>query len=166
MITAVNKGKNMSKIVEMRKGQISNEELKSAFKAHYDIMRRHYDMQTIKTIECATDALVATTIKNGLVFNAVHGQKASSRNVLGKMEIYKEYKTFISNIQALPQIEREFFLIKLQQKTLAYKNQMRKNLILGNFDEAKNALMLVKAGQIAFDSLKGKNQALDIVPER
>ena len=156
------------KIAEMEKSWFggSNIELSDNAKHNLDIMRKYIDTNKIKTINFATDALVMQSIKNGLVFNAVHKCKVSPANISGKAEIYKQYKNFISNIQALPQVEKVYFLLKLKRRAFSYEAQIRKNVLLGEFKEAKNCKMLFDACSVVFDSLKGKNKALDIVPER
>ena len=62
------------KIAEMEKSWFggSNVELSDNAKHNLDIMRKYIDANKIKTINFATDELVMQSIKNGLVFNAVH----------------------------------------------------------------------------------------------
>ena len=156
------------KIADMEKSWFggSNVELSDNAKHNLDIMRKYIDTNKIKTINFATDELVMQSVKNGLVFNAVHKCKVSPENIVGKAEIYKQYKTFISNIQVLPQVERVYFLLKLKQRAFSYEAMLRKNVILGEFKEAKNCKMLVDACRLVFDSLKGKNNALEVVSEK
>jgi hypothetical protein len=156
------------KIAEMEKSWFggSNVELSDDAMHNLEIMRKYIDEKKLKAIDFATDALVMQSVKNGLVFNAVHTCKVSPENIVGKAEIYKQYKTFISNIQALPQVERVYFLMKLKQRAFSYEAMLRKNVILGEFKEAKNCKMLVNACSLVFDSLKGKNRALEVVSEK
>lgn len=128
-----------------------------------EIMQKYYDKQKVTSIKLATDALVNQTIKNGIIFNRVYDLDANQATIGAKRIVYSEYKTFIKSIFALPQIEREFLVAKLNQNYEKCKKNFALNLALLDFETAKKYKVLGKSIKTALSSIEGRNKAIQMV---
>ena len=160
------KGKNM-KIKDLEKvffDDIAGASLED-LRENQKIMRKYFDNMKLQTIKKATDALVKTAIKNGVVFNAVCKIEPTPQNIGLKKSVYRQYMDFIGNINALPVIEKEYVMIKFEDKMKALKKQYYLEVAKGFFDEAKAYKMQVLALNTTLLSLKGQNKKFEIVRE-
>lgn len=128
-----------------------------------EIMQKYYDKQKVTSIKLATDALVNQTIKNGIIFNRVYDLDANQATIGAKRIVYSEYKTFIKSIFALPQIEREFLVTKLNQDYEKCRRNFAINTALLDFELAGKYRVVGKSIKTALTSIKGQNKALDMV---
>lgn len=153
------------KIVDLEKswfdsrGSLQN----STSKHNLLIMQKYIDAKKRNAIEKSTDALVATAVKNAIVFNRVKNMDINSKNLLSKQVVYGDFKKFIKNLNQLPEIEREYFQCVLQKNlNICYKKYCFYSMML-DFEEAQNAEIIGRAIETVLDSIKGKNPTLEIV---
>lgn len=127
------------------------------------IMTKHYDSLKLDAINKATDELVNITIKNGIIYNRVNDLKATKETIDCKRVIYSDYKKFISSICALPQVEKEYFVAKLNQNYAKCAKKYAIFTAILDFEEAKRYKVVGRSIKTALKSIEGKNKFLELV---
>ena len=127
------------------------------------MMTKYYDQQKLNAIKKATDALVDVTIKNGIIFNRVNQLEATKETISCKKVIYSDYKKFIGAISALPQIEKEFVVVKLKQNYRKCNAKYALFMALLDFEIANKYKIVGKSIKTALNSIDGKNKFLELV---
>ena len=151
------------KITDLEKTWFNTQALNNKSKHNLLIMQKYIDAKKRDAIEKSTNALVSTAIKNAIIFNKVKNLEINSKNIACKQVVYIDFKAFIKNLNALPEIEREYFQCVLNQNLKkCYKRYCFYSIIL-DFEEAEKAEIIGRAIETVLDSLKGKNSTLEIV---
>lgn len=128
----------------------------------------------VALIKNITEATVDTLIKNTLWFNHANKMKKQSLNESIKSKsvinistyylyIGIKYANIIEQIQNLPEIEKEFLIINLNNKMVLCQNRYKTNTILGHFDKAKEQKLLLSAIKTANQAIAGQNQDVEML---
>ena len=128
----------------------------------------------VKTIEKITNATVDTLIKNTLWFNHANKLKKQSlyesiksKSVINISTYYLyigiKYANIIEQIQNLPEIEKEFLIVNLNNKMALYQRRYTMYKMLCNFEKAREQKLLLSAIKTANQAIAGQNQDVEML---